>query len=207
MTKHSAAVPCDCDADTMNRPPQRARSSPAAVDAGSTAAAPEGRGDRMDSPAARHRPAAAPPDRAPSPRPAVPHRPQGPSRKAVLFRSRTSRLDGSSSTPTHWSPGPRSHSWPGKSPGEPPAGAGSRPRPSWIRRVTHSSTPAGACARCSAAGRTDSGPGSSPAPNRPQRSVPSVRPDRCPSEIDGHGEQLLSQHAGTRVRRVQKSEL
>lgn len=104
------------------------------------------------------------------------------------------------------------HTWPGESPAEPPAGAGSHPRPSWIRQVAQSgSTCAGVCSHCSTAGRTDSGPGSSPAPNRPQWSAASVRtvrrPDCCPSEIDGHGEQLLSQHAGTRVRRVQKSEL
>lgn len=40
----------------------------------------QGRGDRVDSLAVRHRPAAAPTHRPPYPRPAVPHRPQGPGR-------------------------------------------------------------------------------------------------------------------------------
>ena len=38
----------------------------------------------MDSLAVGHRPAAAPPDRPPYPRPTVPHRPQGPCRDATL---------------------------------------------------------------------------------------------------------------------------
>lgn len=43
----------------------------------------QGRGDGVDSPAVRHRPAAAPSHRPPHPRPAVPHRSQGPGRTAT----------------------------------------------------------------------------------------------------------------------------
>jgi len=46
----------------------------------------QGRGDRVDSPAVRHRPAPAPTGHPPHPRPAVPHRSQGPCRNADARR-------------------------------------------------------------------------------------------------------------------------
>ncbi|EGE39640.1 hypothetical protein SACT1_0234 [Streptomyces sp. ACT-1] len=84
----------------------------------------QGRGDRVDPLAVRHRPAAAPPHRPPYARPAVPHRPQGPGRDTDARRARRPAGRGSPTagpkrssrrTPACWptrSPRPRtSRNW------------------------------------------------------------------------------------------------